>query len=525
MADLSQEGSATLRDYVRIVWLRKWFVLGIVVVFTLLALAYSFTRPKVYEASAQMMYSPPTSVDDPGSASSIDVNSLTIQLQSVGNIINTARVRAQAKTFGAPTDQSYSVTATVVIPPGTNSSALPDSVNVTARASSPGVAADVANAYAKAVIEVRKEDEQQSLRAAQEVIRKQLDVFRSPQSKLSPDYASLSLQLRNLQLAEATANGDFVVFAPATAPKSPVTPKPVRMAAMGLIAGLFVGIVAAFVLAQFDVRIRSYRDLSSLLGLNLLGRIPRLSHVSSRDSELIALSDPGGTFSEAMRIMRSNLEWSSIDEQARVLMISSCLKGEGKTLALCNLAITLARTGKRVIVVDADLRNPRVHRVFDMANSVGLSSVALGVTGLSEALRTFEEVDGVHVRTAGNGANRGNGIARWDGSLRVLTSGPIPPNPGEVVASRRVQELLHAISELGADYVLVDTPPILAFGDVAALAQGVDGLILVVNIRQARRPVLEEGREILDALPCRKVGLVVTGERIEDSRYSNYSTR
>jgi polysaccharide biosynthesis transport protein len=522
VADLSQESSATLRDYVRVVWLRKWLVLAVVVVFTLLAFAYSFTRPKVYEATAQMMYSPPANVDNPGG--SVDVNTLTIQLQSVGNIINTSRVRKQAASdLGqAKAAQPYSVTATVVVPSGTNSSAIPDSVDVTAQASSPELAADVANAYATAVIEVRKEDQQASLRAAQEVIQKQLDVFQSAQSKLSPDYASLSLQLRNLQLAEATANGDFVVVSPAATPSSPVSPKPVKMAVLGLCAGLFLGIVAAFVLAQFDVRVRTYRDIAGMLGLNLLGRIPRLSRGGQHDSELIALSDPGGTFSEAMRVMRTNLEWASIDDKASSLLISSCLKGEGKTLALCNLAVTLARSGKDVIVVDADLRNPRIHKVFEMTNAVGLSSVAFGMTGLKEALRVFEEPGEVRIRTASR-PNGSGGATRWEGSLRVLTSGPIPPNPGEVVASRRVQELLTSVASLGVDYVLVDTPPLLAFGDAGALAPSVDGLIMVVNIKKARRPVLEEGREILESLPCRKVGLVVTGEKIEDSHYSSYS--
>ena len=106
--------------------------------------------------------------------------------------------------------------------------------------------------------------------------------------------------------------------------------------------------------------------------------------------------------------------------------------------------------------------------------------------------------------------------------MRLLTSGPIPPNPGEVIASRRVQDLLAHVSNLEADYVLIDTPPLLAFGDVGAMAPAVDGLIMVVNIRKTGRPVLEESREVLDSLPCRKVGLIVTGEKIRDSHYSSY---
>ncbi len=523
MADLSQESTATLSDFVRVVWLRKWLVLAFVVVFTALAAGYSFTRPDVFEASARMMYSPPTNVNNPGSVSSVDVNTLTIQLQSVGNVINSSRVREQAtaELGKSKANAAYTVTATVVVPLGTNSNAIPDSVDVTTQAGSPDLAADVANAYARAVILVRKEDQQQSLQAAQAVIQKQLDVFQSPESKLSPDYASLSLELRNLQLAEATVNGDFVVFAPATPPAAPVSPKPVKTAILGLCAGLFFGIVAAFVVSQFDVRLRTYREVAGVLGLNLLGRIPRLPRTGSHNDELAALSDPGGTFSEAMRVMRANLDWSNIDGQLRMLLVSSCLKGEGKTLAVCNFAVTLARAGKNVIVIDADLRSPRVHRVFNMTNVVGLSSVALGSAKLEDALRRFEPGE-VRVRTASKPQGPTNSLARWEGSLRILTSGPLPPNAGEVVASRRVHAVLTAISELEADYVLIDVPPLLGFGDAGALAPSVDGLVMVVNVKKARRPVLEEGRDVLESLPCRKVGLVVTGERIEESHYSNY---
>jgi Mrp family chromosome partitioning ATPase/capsular polysaccharide biosynthesis protein len=527
VADVSQESAATLRDYVRVLWLRKWLIVTIVIIFVLGALAYSLTRPKVYQASARMMYSPPTNVDNPGSASSVDVNTLTIQLQSVGNSINSSRVRetAESELGEVRAASPYTVTATVVIPSGTNSSAIADSADVTAQAGSAELAADVANAYARAVIEVRKEDQKESLQAAQAVLQKQLDVFQSEESKLSPDYASLTLELRNLQLAEATVNGDFVVFAPATAPTAPVSPKPVETAILGLCACLFFGIVAAFVMSQFDVRVRTYREVAGVLDLGLMGRIPRLPRTGSPNDELAALFDPRGTFSEAMRVMRSNLDWSNIDGQLRTLLVSSCLKGEGKTLTVCNLAVTLARAGKNVIVVDADLRNPRVHRVFNMPNVVGLSSVALGTAKLDEALRRFDESGEIRVRTATGLQGPMNGLARWEGSLRVLTSGPLPPNPGEVVASRRVHAVLDAVAGLEADYTLIDVPPLLGFGDAGALAPSVDGLIMVVNVKKARRPVLEEGREVLESLPCRKVGLVVTGEKIEDSHYANYSSR
>ena len=511
----------------RVVWIRRWVVVATVVVFVAVALALSLSKPKTYDTTARMTYSPPTDASNPGSSSSVDVNSLTIQLQSVGNLITSSDVQSKATSNLKSAGQDaagYSVVATVVTPASTTT-AIADSVDVTAVGPDPVVAAAVANAYATAVIEIRKANQRQSLQAAQQIIQRQLDTFQSSQSKLSPDYASLSLQLRDLQMAEATATGDFVIVQPATPPSSPSSPKPVKSAVVGLMAGLFFGVAGAFVLGQFDVKLRSHREVGTALRLTVVGRLPQLPRRTTNDDELVAVRDPEGTFSEALRVLRTNLDWTNIDENLRVLLVSSCLKGEGKTLTLCNLAVTLARTGKRVVVVDADLRSPRVHRLFGLPNSYGLTSVALGRVALSKALVRFDEPAQVmKVRTTARPDGLGDDPKSWEGALHVLTSGPVPPNPGEVVASRSVASVITAISKTDVDYVLVDVPPLLGFGDAGALAPAVDGLLMVANIKKARRPTLEEGREMLETLPCRKVGVVVIGENIEDTRYSAYSS-
>ena len=440
VANHSEQDAPTLRDYLRIIWLRKWVVVACVLLFVGVALGLSLMKPKVYSATASMMYSPPSDPANPGSATSVDLNNLTIQLQSVGNTLNGPKVRSQAAEGLSPKERAdpYTVTATVVAPVGTSTNAIADTVDVTALAGLPKAAADIANAYANAVIDLRKTDQQEGIREAQRVIEQQLEVFQSAQSKLSPDYASLSLQLRDLKLAEATATGDFVILAPATPPVAPASPKPVKSAIVGFSAGLFLGILMAFVLGQFDVRVRTYREVATELGLNVIGRIPRLPQHGSRADELVALSDPQGSFSESLRVLRSNLEWVNIDEHLRVLLVSSCQKGEGKTVALCNLAVTLARSGKNVVVIDADLRGPRVHRLFRLPNTSGLTTVALGQVGLDSALQRFAEPNEVRVRTSVAPAvppgPSGGKVTRWEGSLRILigTAATQPRRSGRV---------------------------------------------------------------------------------------------
>ena len=524
----------TLRDYVRSVWMRAWLVAVVVVVCTLTAFLVANLQTWMYEASARLMYQPPADVSNPsGGLVVADPNVLSIQLQSVIDMIEDPTVRAKAlvqlgtREAGAGAE----VSAGVYVPTtGSATGSSSNLVEIKAVAKSPAVAAATANAYAAAVIALRKQWEQERYQAAQEVVKNQLKLFTSSQSKLTTDYANLVQQLSYLQIADATATGDFRVIVPATTPDSPVSPKPVKSAALGFGVGLIAGIGLAFLAGRLDTRVRSHRQAAGILGTPVLGRLPRISRQVLRRDYLVALTEPDGHYSEALRMLRTNLDWASIDERLSSVLVTSCLKGEGKTLTLCNLAVTLARAGKNVIVIDADLRDPRVHAVFDLRNGKGLTSVALGRAKVEDALQVFVQrqttaplpralVTTLDARTGGGASAEG-----WAGSLRILTSGPLPPDPGEVAASRRLAATVREVESLGADYVLVDAPPILSVSDAGALSASVDGLLMIVNLEKARRPTLADAREQLDALPCRKVGVVVVGERIEHEQYYQYRT-
>jgi Mrp family chromosome partitioning ATPase len=323
-----------------------------------------------------------------------------------------------------------------------------------------------------------------------------------------------------LQIAEATATGDFVVIAPATAPAAPSSPHPTRSGVLGFGVGLVAGVIAAFVVGQFDTRIRSHRQVAEILGLPVIGRVPRIHRRSLHEGTgLVVMAEPHGSVSEALRILRSNLDWANLDQHLRSLLVTSSTKGEGKTLTMCNLAVTLARAGKRVIVVDADLRDPRVHRVFNLPNATGLTSVILGTTPLDKALLRFPQPRTTLTGMPSQPADGQWSNGKWDGSLRVLTSGPLPPNPGEVVASHRFATWLREMSQSDVDYVLVDAPPILNVGDAGALAASTDGLLMVVDLEHVRRPALTDAREFLDTVPCRKVGVVTVREHIDEANY------
>jgi Mrp family chromosome partitioning ATPase/capsular polysaccharide biosynthesis protein len=509
------------------IWVRKWLVIVIVILFTGGAFFYANRQTRLYEATARIMYEQPTNISNVLSNLSTDATSLSLQLQSAVNTVNSATVSGKARELMSGDNKGYSVSASVEQPDATAGESVANVVDVSAVSSTPAVASAAANAYAKAIIDVRKVQQQAQLLQAQDAIESQMAQFDSPASKESTDYLILSQRLRDLKVAEATVTGDFTVIQPASVPSQPFTPKPLRSAAFGFGVGLLLGVGVAYGVSQLDTRIRSHREVGEILDLPVVARIPRVSSDVLRSGSLVSLSAPGGQVAESLRVLRSNLDWMRLDGELKSILITSSEKGEGKTLTICNLAVTLALAGKQVVLVDADLRDPRVHASFGIPNGSGLSTVVHGSMDLAAALQPFDlaKYSGAGVvttrRSATGGAATGDSETQ-NGSLQILTSGPRPPNPGEVIASQRMASVLQRLTKSKADYVLVDSPPILAIGDAGALAATVEGLLFVTNIEMVRRPVLEDANEALAALPCRKLGVIVVGERMESFRYHGY---
>ncbi len=239
----------------------------------------------------------------------------------------------------------------------------------------------------------------------------------------------------------------------------------------------------------------------------VLARVPRLSREQAKSPKLVTLEHPADPVAESFRLMRTNLAFMDVDGTVKSLLVTSSLQGEGKSVTIANLAVTLALAGKKVIVVDADLRRPRQHRLFGLENEVGASNVAVGEADLVDTLQSVQVIS-----ADGNGTQAD--FTSWTAAtgavtrLWVLTSGPIPPNPGEIIASQRFSQMLGRLRD-ECDMLLVDSPAMLAVGDTAALASEVDGLIFLVDMEKARRPVLQAAADQLYRLPCAMMGIVV----------------
>lgn len=525
--------SVTLRDYLHVIWLRRWIVILAILTCTATAFLVSYVQTREYEATAVMVYAPPTDISDPlSSGSSTDVSTLTLELQSVINDLHKPAVADKAAELLAKSSDSkagYTVAAVIEDPDAASGASMSDTVGITGSSTDPQLAGDVANAYAQAVIDVRAETQRDRLTAAEDAVRAKMQTYTTAESRLTTDYLMLAQQLNQLQLAEATVTGDFEIVRAAATPASPSSPKPFQAAVVGFAVGLFAGVALAFLLNQLDTRVRTYRDASEILGLPVIGRLPRLPKAVVAARGIVTLEQPDGPFAEAVRMMRSNLGWAAVAGEWKSFLVTSGRQGEGKSSTLCNLAVAMVLAGKDVVVVDADLRAPCVHKYYGLGNVTGLTTVIQKPAPVETVLRRFV-VDGRSQRLAERPrlAEQARTVVGQDtadaasGSLLVLTAGPPPPNPGEVVASRRLGEVIAEITSLDADYVLVDAPPLLAVGDAAALAPLVDGLLYVVNLDHCRRSLLEDSREALDGVSCHKIGTVFVGERADASAYYGY---
>jgi capsular exopolysaccharide synthesis family protein len=485
------------------------------------AFGYSYLQTPLYAASAKLMYENQLNVADPLSTTWVDASQRQAELVNVASVIESPDLIKSARVIlGGGAVPSYMV-ETVWDAESSSSSGQSDVSTISIRAISADAetSARVANAYAQAFTAYRRAREQSRVRQAEQVVKSRMDTFTTEESKQTAEYLTLQQRLQDLQILEATATGNFTILAPATAPEAPFAPRPVRNGLIGLFAGMVVGTGIALIVAQFDTRVRSQEEVVELLDMPLWGQIRKMPKRILDDDPLVVTDESQSWAAESFRKLRASLEFANVDHTVRSLFITSALQHEGKSVTVCNLALALAEAGSRVVLVDGDLRRPQVHKHFRVKNGVGLSLVLTGRVDLETALS---------VRTIGRrltARGQAEDSMSGQGSLSILPSGPVPPNPAELIASRSFQALVDRL-ETEFDMVIIDAPALLAVSDTSAMARCVDGLVFLVNLTLARRPILQEALTQLSQMPCQKLGLVTIApapRRADQNRYGYYS--
>ena len=462
-------------------------------------------QPKQYEASADLIYEKQLDISNPLTGQSYtDANERYVQLASVGSIIASPDMQARAERELEAKDVAltgFEVDSEVVSDDaGGTSTTASNVVRITATSGDPELAAAAANAYAVSFVTYRRDAGQGPDPAGHRGDPgPSWPPTRAPRGRARTT-SCCSSACRTCSFCGSRPPATSACWCRPLFPTSPFSPQPLRSAILGLgRRALLLAIGLAFLLEQFDTRVRRADEIAGILRQPILGRIPRISHKLLNEGAVVALKHPDGQVAEAFRMVRTNLEFLSVDQAVRSVLVTSCVQGEGKSVAVANLAVTLTMTGKKVVVVDADLRRPRQHEYFGLSNERGLSTVA---SGRDKLFDTLVPVEVAHLQ---NGQATPDFSAWAEGAdarsrLYVLPSGPTPPNPGEIVASQRLSAVIDQLA-FEADIVLVDTPAMLPVGDTSAIAPKVDGLIFLVDMHVIKKPQLATAAEQLRAPP------------------------
>jgi tyrosine-protein kinase len=499
---VAEQRLTTLSDYVGVLRRRIWILVVAVVVAVGAAYFVSSRQTPAYEATSQVLVGA-----NPTSAITGAKSSSSLAQQEAANAAQTAHTTSVAnQTLVAahvhgltPTQLLKETTVSV----GATSTFL--TFAVTDRF--PARAVALATAYARTFVAISNRRAVAGLQGKIDKLQGEIDALTIRINRetalhgagaATADKTVLGKDVNQLQqdqeIQSALANGNAVTQTAQSA--SQVRPATTKNLAMGLGLGIVIGLVLISLAEALDTRIRRSDEISERLGLPLLTRIPIPPRSLRKTGSLGMLDDEGGLQSEAYRKLRINLDFANLSIKARTIMITSAAEQEGKSTTVANLAIALARAGRRVVLVDLDLRKPFIDHFFDLTGRPGLTDVALGNVTLDQALWSIPFP--------------GSDSGPQAGSLYVLPSGPMPPNPADLIESAVVTEVLLDLAER-ADVVLLDSAPLLPVSDGVVLSNKVDAMLVVVRGSTIKRPMLSELQRVLGACPCAKLGYVLTG--------------
>ena len=371
-------------------------------------------------------------------------------------------------------------------------------VDVAATATSPALAASIANTYSEQFVSEQQSSNHAYYASALALVNKQLAAL-SRKERSSTAGLALQDRAQSLGVLAELRNGNVQIAQAASVPTSPSSPKVSRNTALGALLGLLLGLGIAFLLERMDRRIREPKDLESIYELPLLGVVPESAALarSSRRGASARGALPAGE-AEAFHLIRAHLRYFNVDRQLHTLLVASAAPGDGKTTVARHLAAAAAAMGSRVLLLEADLRRPTLALQFDVPSGHGLCDVLIGNARLDEAVQTIELDEFSGARAKGR-------------TLDLLVAGAaLPPNPGELIESHAMEALLERARST-YDLVVIDTPPLTAVSDAFPLLGKVDGVIIVGRVGRNRRDVAERLYDTLRGAGAPLLGVIANG--------------
>jgi capsular exopolysaccharide synthesis family protein len=527
-AEPGSTGSVEFRDYLTV--FKRHFVLIVAVALlgAAAAAAYSFRRTPVYESTASVLVRAITTNSfDPSQRVDQQLN-MANQRQLVVSEPVAAVAAKQLGTTAPPEQLVKHVTAEVP--------ANSQIVRVHYRDTVPASAQRGADAFAKAYLAFREADARQAAATSQKTLQRDVDrllkqIDRAQKTVEDPNAtpeairgANARIQYLNnrVQPLQSQLTGfaslDFnpgTVISAAVLPTQPASPKHKLDVGIGLLVGLFIGVVLAFVRDRTDDRLRGREDLAERLDRPVLATIPPLSRWMRRrfiwrrrpKTSLVTLDQPNSPAAESYRTLRTRMARLASQLDINSVMVVSAGVGEGKSTTAANLAVVLAETGKDVLLVSADLRRPRVHQFFGLPNKSGLSDL------LADGTAPNRRAAGVNPRQMAS--------ELWSvgPNLWVILSGPLPPHPSALMDSDAMRQFLKEQRDL-FDFIVLDCPPALVVADAMALAPLADAVLVVADAKESDRETVSRLKEELEQVGGRIVGAVLN--RSKQASKSSY---
>ena len=522
-----------LRAWLIVLWRRRWVIVATVAVGLLAAALFSSRSEPVYRASSQVL------------VQGNSVEGIVQRLGYGGALGDAGRVLANEvvlinsdETRALVADKlGYSASVRVAVTEGS------DLLVFTATASDPERAASIANTYVETFIEQRRatvvdevlqvtqlldarvtaiDAERAQLEAEVDAARQALVVADTEIDRqaaadeldavearvdartdvLDGEEASLQSSLGAVDLVDGLRDGSGVrIVSTAKPPSSPVGTSTRRTYAVAGLGSLLAGVALALLLEYLDNRIKSRSDLErSTGGLPTLAMVPRPGpDIADGDGSVVSIAHPRSVPAESYRALRTSVQFLGVQRPLHVVLVTSAASSEGKTTTVANLGVAMARVGKRVVVIDGDLRKPRLHTRFGLTARRGLTNVLLGE---AELVDVAQKVPG-------------------EPNLVVVPSGPPPPNPSELLSSTRTADLIEQVAD-GVDAVLIASPPVLPVADSVVLAGLADGVLLVAQAGYSQRRLVSRAVEVLSHVDAPLLGSVLVNAFDEGGGSASY---
>jgi capsular exopolysaccharide synthesis family protein len=508
-----------LREALVVVWRRKWSILAITLLMVGVALLASSRQIPIYESKARVLVTPVdiTATDTlPPQDPNIETEAELVNSVAVAEI-----VANNLDVSGPPRQLLNNLTV--------DQRSDTEILEINYRDPDPSQAQRVAMGFAEAYLQFRKETVTEAILRSAEATDQQIAVLTENLQEinrrldglsetnpnrglLESQVADVGAQILQLRLQQVGLSQKVTVgriIQPAALSSSPVSPNHVVNAGFGLFAGVAIGVGVAFLRDRLSENVRSSEEAEAYLEAPVLGVIPRVPEWRRRKkSFLVTAVHWRSPAAEAYRVLRTNVMSSAASSGVKSIAVTSAHAGEGKSATVANLGVVLARAGKRVTLVSADLRRPRLHTYFEREGQRGLIEVLAGQVALADALQE------VTLPTRGFDAD--------PAFLRLLPSGRVPEDPTELITSDALARVLRALEDV-SDFVLIDLPPVFPVTDALIVADITKNVLLVIGPKAITRPSLAATRQQLDRIGARILGGVLNGpDATVAQTYSSY---